>query len=382
MNYAAAIAGIFAAVASLGLDSIAVREIVHRPEATDEILGTSFMLKFLGGIAASVLSLVAIYIVRPNDSLAIALVGIAGAATLFQALDAIEFWFAAHVRSKYVVYAKSGAFLLVAVGKVSLILLKAPLLAFACANFLEIALGCVGLLIAYQKAGRRLQAWKVALGRSKLLLRDSWPLILSGVVIMIYMRIDQVMLGQMVGDREVGVYSVAVRLAEAWYFIPLSLCASIFPGIIEAKKNGEAHFDLRIQKLYNLMALISYAVALPITFLSSFLVRILYGAEYLGAGPMLAILVWAGLFVSLGLARTSYLTAMNWTKLHFISVLLGSLINILLNLLLIPEYGGVGASIATCIAYFVATLGSCFFYPALYKTGRMLIQALIFPKIW
>ena len=136
---------------------------------------------------------------------------------------------------------------------------------------------------------------------------------------MIYMRIDQVMLGNMVGNTEVGIYSAAVRLAEAWYFIPMAIVGSVFPRIVEAKAISEEVFYHRLQKLYNLMALMAYIVALPVTFMSGWLVTTIFGAAYARAGPMLVVLIWAGMFVSLGLARSSFLTIMNWTRVHFIT---------------------------------------------------------------
>jgi O-antigen/teichoic acid export membrane protein len=190
------------------------------------------------------------------------------------------------------------------------------------------------------------------------------------------------MLGQMVGNEEVGVYSAAVRLAEVWYFVPMAVYTSVLPGIVEAKAISEELFYSHLQKFYNLMALLAYAVAIPVTLLAGWIVEMLFGYAYAKSGPMLAVLIWAGLFVNLGVARSSFLMSMNWTKVHLMTVFLGSIINVILNLLLIPRYGGMGAVIASCIAYWVAAHGSCFLYKPLHRTGYMITKALLFPKIW
>lgn len=382
LSYAGAFVSLFSAIATMGLDGIVVRNIVRDPSCRDEALGSAFALKFVGGVVTLLLSFVAIVILRPDDALTHWLVVIAGAATIFQAFDAIDFWFQSQVQSKYTVYARNGAFLAVTAIKVVLIVIKAPLIAFAWSNAAEIALGGAGLVFAYKKAGFHVLSLKGSTVYAKVLLRDSWPLILSSAVIMIYMRIDQVMLGQMVGDKEVGIYSAAVRLAEAWYFVPMAVASSTFPSVVEAKALGEERFYKRLQKLYNLMAFMAYAVAVPATFLSGWVIEILFGAAYSKAGPMLAVLIWAGIFTNLGVARSSFLTTMNWTRIHLMTVSLGCIINIAMNYVLIPKYGGMGAVIASLVAYWFAAHGSCFVYKPLRKTGFMLTKAMIYPRFW
>jgi PST family polysaccharide transporter len=119
--------------------------------------------------------------------------------------------------------------------KIVLIQMKAPLIAFAIAMVAEYVLSAISMVIVYQFQGNLIKTWQVNLKYAKSLLQDSWPLILSGIVIMIYMRIDQVMLGQMVGDESVGVYSVAVKISELWYFVPIAIVNSVFPSIVKAK---------------------------------------------------------------------------------------------------------------------------------------------------
>src|SRR6266581_4926211 len=381
LNYVVAFVALFSAFATLGLDGFVVRDIVKDPASRDETLGSAFVLKFCGGIVTLLASVAVIVLIKRGDSLVLGLVAITAAGTVFQAFDTIDFWFQSQVRSKYTVLAKCIPFLLVAAAKVILILLKAPLVAFVWAALADVALGGVGLVVAYRKQGHRITAWVATIGRAKSLMKDSWPLIFSSLVGMVYLRIDQVMLSQMVGDRELGIYSAAVKLAEAWYFLPV-ICTSAAPHIIEAKAVSDEMFYDRLQKLYNVMAFMGYALAIPTTFLGGWLVRLLYGEEYRAAGPMLVVLIWSVMFVLLGVARSVFLTTMNWGKIHLFTVSLGAVVNVVLNLLLIPRYGGMGAAIASCVAYWMAAHGACFFYRPLFRTGSMLTKAIIFPKVW
>lgn len=382
LSYALAFVLLFSSLANLGLDSIAVRNMVRNASHKDEILGTVFVLKFIGGIIAFGATTIAILLLRPADTLTHWLVGITAAGLIFQAFDTIDYWFQSQVNSKFTVISKNAAFLLISIAKITLIITKAPLIAFAWIGLAEVVLGSLGLIVAYRIHGHHLRAWRATLVVAKGLLRDSWPLIFSGIVSMIYLRIDQVMLGEMVSNEEVGLYSAAVRLAEVWYFIPMAIYSSVFPSIIEAKSVSDELFYDRLQKLYNFMAFLAYAIAIPVTFMAGWIVELLFGQAYSRAGAMLAVLIWAGMFTNLGVARSTFLMSMNWTKVHFMTVFMGAIVNVLLNYILIPRYSGMGAVIASCIAYWMAAHGSCYFYKPLFRTGNMLTKAIIYPKIW
>jgi O-antigen/teichoic acid export membrane protein len=381
-SYALAFVALFSPLASLGLDDIVVRNLVREPVSKEETLGTAFLLKLAGGAVSFVTAIGSIFILRPADGLSHWLVGIIALGAIFQAFQAIEFWFNSQVQAKYSVLAKNAAFLICSAMKVALILAEAPLVAFAWVSMIEVVIGSAGLVVAFRSRGYRLRDWRSSPGMAKTLLRDSWPLIFSCIVIMIYLRIDQVMLGEMVGSEEVGVYSVAVRLAEVWYFIPTAVYWSVLPSIVEAKAANEELFYERLQKYYRLMALTAYAIAVPVTFLAGWLVTTLFGEAYSRAGTMLSVLIWANLFTYLEVARSAFFTAMNWNKIYMVTLFLGAILNIAINLLLIPRYGGLGAVIASCVAYWFAAHGACFFFKSLRKTGYMLTKAMIYPKVW
>jgi O-antigen/teichoic acid export membrane protein len=381
-SYALAFVALFAPLALLGLDDIVIRNVVRDPDCKDATLGTCFLLKLVGGVITFLLVLLVIFFLRPGDGIMHWLVGLIAAGTLFQAFTTIEHWFYSQVQSKYIVCARSTAFLLSSALKVFLILIKAPLVAFAGVGLLEVAVGSAALVVAYRAKGNLHGNWRSSLDKARELLHDSWPLMFSSVVMMVYMRIDQVMLGEMLGNAEVGIYSAAVRLAEVWFFIPQIIFTSVLPSIVEAKRLSEDLFYERLQKLYNVMALVNYLVAIPVAICAKPLVIATFGASYAGAGLMLTVLVWANIFSSLELARSSFLTTMNWTRINFVTVLLGALVNIALNLVLIPRYGGMGAAVASCISYWFAAHGACFLYRPLFRTGFMLTKALIYPKFW
>src|SRR5205814_3000663 len=186
LSYAIAFCSLFSGLADLGLDSILVRELVHDPEGNAVTLGTAFVLKLAGGVAAFLAATAAIALLHPEDAQMRAMVAIFASALIFQSFESIAFWSQSRLESRSVVMAKSVAFFLGAGIKVALILLAASVVAFAWAGLAEAAAGAAGLAVVYGLP--RLRAWQVSRRRAAGMLGISWPLIFSGVVILIYMR--------------------------------------------------------------------------------------------------------------------------------------------------------------------------------------------------
>lgn len=369
-NYSLAFVALFSIIANLGLDSIVVRDLVHDPTRRDETLGTAFTLKLVVGAATFVLTLGAIWLLRPDEGATRWLVGIIAAGTIFQAFDTVDFWFQAQVRSKYTVYARNAAFLAATLIKVVLILLHAPLVAFAWAGLAETVFGAAGLVIAYRNTGFFLRSWRASLALATGLLRDSWPLMLSGVFVIILMKIDQVMLGDMRGDSEVGIFSAALRLSELWYFIPMAIINSVFPAIINARKQDITLYYQRLKELYLLMTWLSLAVAIPVTFFSEQIVNSVYGIKYQDAATVLSIHCWAGIFIFWGLVSNVWYLLENLNHYTMYRCFIGAVVNVCLNLYLIPKYGAKGAAISTLVTQIAAS----YLFDLLNKPTRVLFR--------
>jgi O-antigen/teichoic acid export membrane protein len=354
LSFATAFTGLFGAIAALGLQSIVVRDIVRDSDTAKVTLGTAAMLQFVGGLVAYLLILGAIAYMRPYDALARTIVAILGSMMLLKASDIALYWFESQVQSKYVVLVQNGTFLSFAAIKIALILNHAPLIGFVWAMLAEAVIVAIVLMAVMSKRGPVLSTLSFTTARARALLKDSWPLILAALAVTVYMKIDQIMLGQMIGDQAVGIYSAATRISEVWYFIPMAIVASVFPAILDAKKRSELQYYARLQKLYDLMVVLSIAVAIPMTFLAAPIVTFLFGETYAEAGPVLAIHIWASVFVFLGVASGQWFLAENRQMLSLQRTALGAFVNIFLNLWLIPDYGAVGAAVATVAANAIA----------------------------
>ncbi len=384
LAFALAFVALFTPLALLGLPNLVMRDLVEKPQDENATLGTAFALMLGGAVIGAALASVAVIVLRPDKTQDQQVVWVIACGLIFQTFTVIEQWFNAQVRAKYVVYARNAALLVASAVRVGAILAGASLLVFAAITAIESGLFALGLLVVFQRARGTLPAWRVHLARARSLLADSWPLLIEGLAIMVYMRIDQTMLGQMIpgekGAREVGLYASAVKLSEIWLFVPLAIRTTFFPTIVRSKSLSPAEYRQRIQRLLNLMVLLSYGVAIPTTILAPFIIRLFYGAEFGEAAPMLAILMWAGVWVSMGLVRSAVIQSENRQVLSLQASILGAVSNVLLNLVLIPPLGGIGSAIATTVSYGLSAYLSSFLFSPLVEFGKMQTRALIYPN--
>jgi len=379
LSYSLAFAGVFSALAGLGLDGIVIREVSKDPSKKDVILGTAFSMKVGGAVVAFLITVVSIYAIRPGDYTTIIMTSIIAFSLIFTAGDVIDLWFQSRIESKYTVLAKNTAFIVAAVTKILLIVLRGPLIAFAIASLLEVSLAALGLVFFYRREGNRIVSWKSDYSVAKVLLMESWPLIIAGFATFIYMKIGQLMLGSMLGNKPLGIYSAAIKFSEIWYFIPVAIHSSVFPIMVEQKKRNEKLFFLRFGKICSLMSSIGIGIAVIMTAASGWLVRLVYGSSFSDAGPILAIHIWAGVFVFVGVAGSIWTMIEGYQKFQLLSTVTGGIITVVANLVFIPIYGGIGAAISTVVAYATAGYLVYFVLPQTRPVAFILTKSIIAP---
>ena len=381
LNYAITFTGLFGVITSLGLDSIIVRDIVKKPEEKDLILGTSFILKLIAGIFVFILCVTIIILLKTNNTLLIVLVGINAISYIFHSFNLIDFYFQSQVMSKYVVYAYNLSTLIGTIALLILILLGGSLIAIAALTTINVFITSLFLIIAYQYKKNSIFKWCYSYAMAKRLLKEAFPLIFVGIATTIYMKIDKIMIGDMINDRALGIYSVAVQISEMWYFIPLAIVSTVFPLLVETKKKSEEIYNIRFQKLYELLAFISIIVSLLAVFFSYYAIGFLFGKKFIEAASLLTINIWAGIFISVRIANNVWITTEGLQKYSLYTTLIGCTMNIFLNFLLIPLYASTGAAIATLISHFVST-----FSVILFKKTRisffMMAKAFLFLNLF
>lgn len=359
-SYAVAFVSFFSGIAKLGLDSILVRDLILNKSQKFYFMGTGFWLKFIASFLVIAIILLAFQFTNTNHTTDLYIL-IISLGIFFQSFDVIDFYFQSLVLSKFVSLCKIFQIIFSAVLKIYLILIGADLFYFVIVALVDQFLMAAALAVAFYFHGKvnfiKYFDKKIATQ----LLYMSWPLMLSTLTVTIYMRIDQLMIGQMLGLESVGLFSAASRLSEIWYFIPLIIANSIFPAMIAAREIDITQYLHRLQILVTCLTWLAIGIAIPVSLFADSIVTILYGVSYENAGLVLSIHIWGGIFVFLGVASGSYFIVESYTRRPLYRTLFGAVSNILLNLLLIPYYGIVGSAIATVISQFIANFIIDFF---------------------
>lgn len=381
LSYASSFVGLFTALATVGLDGIMVRELVKMPEHKDELLGTAFWLKAGGAILMWICIATSILFIN-NDTQTNIIIAIIAFGVIFQAVNVIDLNYQAEVKSKFVVWAQVVQLVVSSMAKLILIWLTAPLVWFACVFVLDAVVLAAGLAALHLTHTGKVWHWTCRWQTARVLLKDSWPLLFSGMVISIYMKIDQVMIKEMLDTSQVGLYAAAVRLSEAWHFIPMAITSSVFPAILNARKQSEDLYYERLQQLYDLMVWLAVAIALPTTFLAPWVIRVLYGEAFLPASGVLSIHIWAGIFSFLGIANGRWIITENMQRIAIIRSSAGAMTNVALNIVLIPKYGINGAATATFFSVFVASHFAFLFINKSKKVFMMQNKSFFRPVLW
>ncbi|MFV9504780.1 MAG: flippase [Oscillochloridaceae bacterium umkhey_bin13] len=381
LSYALSFVMIIAVLARLGLDAILVRDLVKQTDATPSILGTGFGLKLSAGMLAALLTIgLALYVF--DDQLGLSLVFIIALGTILSAFDVATFWFQAEQRSQTMALLRMGVMIVVTALKLVCVLIEAPLIAFAWLLMADLALPPIVLTVALLFMRPELRRWSWQPERAWAYLREGWPLLLSNAMVLIYLRIDQVMLGLLATTRDVGYYAAAVRFSEIWGLLPVAIAWAAFPALVRAREQSDALLFQRTQQLYDFMVLSAFAVIGLMGVLGGPIIEVLLGSEFAPAAPILMVHIWSSIFVFVELVRAKVLITQHLARAYSLSTIIGVLTNVLLNLWLIPLYAGLGAAIATLVSYAMVTLGASLIIPALRPEGWRILLALFAPVRW
>ena len=237
LSYAQSVVGLLVIFTTLGMDGIIVRELViDKQNNQKKLIGTAFWLRVIASMAVVLFLFLIIKLGLLNKDEGILIIIIASS-LVFRSVNVIDFYFQSKVLSKYVVYANSISLAVSSIIKIILVLSNASLIAFAFMAIVDSVVLMFGLVYFYIKYANHIGYWQLKLSIVGKLFKDSWPIMLSGVFIAVYMRIDQVMIKIILGAEAVGQYTVAVNLSEAWYFVPIVIATSLFPAILIVKND-------------------------------------------------------------------------------------------------------------------------------------------------
>lgn len=381
LSYAQSFVGLFAAFSSLGLSDILVREFLISKRKHGELIGTAFWLQTIGSTFI-MCCLIIFVLFNDNEPLTNKIILIIGVTTFLHSFNVITDFFNSQVKSKFGAIPSFLGIVISSLLKIYGIWQEAPLIFFVYILVFDTLFLAVGQIYYYVRTKYSIKEWTFKVNTAKTLLKDAWPLILSTIVISIYMKIDQVMIKEIVDNASVGQYSAAVRLSEAWYFIPMIICTSLFPAILNAKASSVELYRQRLANLYDLMVILGLAIVIPVMLLADWGIHFLYGSAFDQTAMVLKIHIWAGVFVFLGVANQKWFISENLQAYNVLCLGIGMIVNITLNLLFIPKLGIAGAAYATLISQFIASVLG----PSLFAKTRfsffMMLRSLLFINLF
>ena len=380
LAYATSLVALFGVSGHLGLHGLVVREIVKQPALRAETLGTTAFLKFLGVLAGYLALLLYASAYEGLGTVGFSLIAIAGAALLFTPIDVVDYWFNAFVQARYVSIARVSSQLVYVGFTLLFVFLGSGVVMFAIPYLLQALIAATILLLLFRaKAGIRLSEWRFNRTQARDLLKQGWVIYLASFFAVIYLKIDQVMLRWLADSTEVGVYAVAARLSEVWYFIPTAIVASVFPGLIDLRESDEALFTHRLQQLFDSLAVLGMVIALLVTAVAPWLIPWIFGMDYAASAAILVIHTWASVFIFMRAALSRWILIENALYFSLLTQGLGALSNVVLNYILIPVYGGQGAAWATLVSYAIASFFAVLLYPRTRPVFWLMLKALIAP---
>jgi len=371
LSYVVSFVGIFSFLASLGVDSILYVDLVKEPENKDKLLGTAFVLKSVGSVLSFVVIMIASEIMG-NSSFTTMVMAIVAASIFFQPINIVNYFFQAKVQSKPTVISSLVISFLMAGLKIFFVYFGYSLVFFASIYLLEAILMAFGYWYIYKKSGEKIFNWSFDRKLAVEMFKYSWPLILSSAFAMVYSRIDQVMIKHYMSETAVGFYDTAVRIAEMWYILPTIIVGSVMPAVLNAKTVSEEFYALRLKRLYSFVIYFSLIFIMPISLGSNYIISFLYGSEFFASAVVLRFYVWAGVAVLVGTVLNQYLLGEKETKVSLAINLVGMVLNVVLNIFLIPKKGLAGAAMATMISYSIVPLTVIFFPKIRWQLSLML----------
>lgn len=376
ISYALNVIAIFTIVSTLGLDSLVVRELLTRPKQTNAILGTAFWLRFVGGLAVIALacsySFIKDWHYAPERTVVVAIISISIA---LQSLTVIDFYFQSKTQGRFAAMNQVFTLLISAAVKIALIVFEAHLYWFAAMATLEALLTALFQLYFYRKNGDDVTLWRFTFAESKALLLNAWPIIISAFVQILYQKADQILILRFLQSMDfVGQYAAAVRMSEASFFVPVAICAAVFPGIVNNRSNPELQLK-RFTQLCSLMVWGALFISVGGQIFGDWVINLLYKEKFYLTPGVFKIHIWSTIPIFYGTAWGMWMLAHNRQRIIIIFQVVNLIIYLIASFTLIPKYGVNGAAYATLVTYFGSITCITLFYRTK-ESVHIFVQAL------
>ncbi len=379
ITYAATYVAAFMPLATLSMEYVVIKDLVDRPKQAGEILGSGIFMRIISGFISLVFIIAFVTILKPGDQTYIVVTALNSLSLIAGAFTLVDCWLQAQLRSKYATIIKSVGYTCMSLYKVYLLATHKSVLWFAFATSLDLII-IAGLYVYLLLVKNKLNL-TINKSTMKHLIQQSYPFIITGLMIVVYGQLDRLFLEYYHGEKALGLYGVGSNLSYIWQFIPAAIITSARPLILAAKNNQNGNYMKRLKQLYAFIWWLSVAVAIFFSIFSDLVVSILYGSEYAGAAIVLKIISWSQGFSLLGGARSIWLLAENKNKYLVPSQIISAIFSVAVNLLLIPVYGAIGAAISMLLTQIFVALISTLFMKQTRESTWIILDAILLKGI-
>lgn len=374
INYAISLVTFLVPIVQLGIRHILVQEFINNPEEEEKIVGTTLGLVSISSFLGIILMIIFVLIANYGSKDIIIVCSLYSVSLLFQSLELIQYWFQAKLMSKYIAIISLGAYVVISVYRIFLLISGKNVYWFALAHTLDYFIIAVALLVIFKKITKKNLIF--SLSTAKRLLSKSKYYIVSGVMVCLFSQTDHIMLTNMLGEKENGIYSAALNCANLAGFIFSAVIDSFRPIIFESKKNNELSFEKNISRLYSIIIYASLLQSIFMIILSRYIILFLYGSLYEESISVLKIIVWYPMFSYLGTIRNIWILSENKQSIMWIINTSGAVLNIIGNYFLIPIYGASGAAFASVITQMFTNYILNYILVPLRRNNRLLLNGL------
>jgi polysaccharide transporter, PST family len=377
LAFASALAAIFLGAAGLGLDVPTVLRLTADKDQ-GAVLATAIALRLGAALAAFVAAVVVAVVLNHDEPKTLAVTVIVALSILAYAPSVFDFWFKAHVQAAAPASMRLLSTLLSSGVKLMCLSLGGGVVALAWAVVFEAALSTLLLWLAWRRSARSACADPMRPNQllARGMLRESWPYLTSNIATVIYMKVDVVLLGHLSSHAQTGVYSVVQKLSEVLYIVPIALVESAFPALARRRRESGGDPAQDGQLLFDLSVAASTLAAVVGVLLAGPLIHLVFGPQYAQAVPLFHLHAWTCLAVALNAARHRWLATTGLQSYAPVVTILGAVINVALNVTMIPLWGAQGAVYAALCAYFASGFLTSFVFRALRPIGWMQARAL------
>lgn len=376
INYVAAYVSFFSSITSLGLSVIVIKEVSMGNEDDNEVIWTGILMRFLTAVLSTVSVIALVFVTDAGDPLIVKIAILESIGILASAFDTFMYWFQGKLLGKYTSIAGVIAYLGMSLYRIYLLAGGADILWFAFATSVDTLLLSAVLMVFYIRQNGFRPKTSLALG--KRLMRQSYHYMISGLIAILYSKIDQIMLKHMLDSYSVGLYSVALAIAGLWGMIPSAFIQSVSPILYKDAEENRQMFYKRLKQSYAGIWLLNICWSVLISVFSYWVIYLLYGEEYLGAQGALIIVVWYTGISSIGSLTQVYLATEDKNKYVNYFALAGLVTDVILNFLLIPKFGIMGAATATLATYTVIHIVMPLALRETRTAGRLILQGMLF----